>query len=82
MSDAFTILRDVLRKRHDYLKVRIRTSNDPELTRIMTARKTEVWEIWKEFLFHRPAPPPVPSPAPQASPAARHPIGPPPTSET
>jgi hypothetical protein len=56
MSDAFTDLRNVLRARHDYLKSKIKKSTDPDQIRLLQARKTEIWETWRDLLFYAPSP--------------------------
>lgn len=51
MSDAFTDLRNAIRRRHDRLKRQIKSCRDPATIAILKAQKKEVWHVWNAFLF-------------------------------
>jgi hypothetical protein len=66
VSDPFTDLRHVLRRRHDWLHAKLRRTTDPEQIRLLKARKTEIWEVWHDFLFEGPVPDHKRNPLPSA----------------
>jgi len=53
---AFLELRNVIRARHDMLKIKIKQCRDDEQLRLLKARKTEIWDLWHDFLFAGPSP--------------------------
>jgi len=53
---AFIELRNVIRARHDQLKIDIKRCQDPAKLALLKARKTELWDLWHDFLFAGPSP--------------------------
>ncbi len=61
MPDAFTDLRNVLRRRHDWLKSKLADCKDDAQAQLLRSRRREIWEIWHDLLFEgsrrKPKPP-------------------------